>query len=688
MNIFIGENESKDQVFDELTQKLDIKKFKNEFSDVFKKVNNNWVGYCLFEDTNEYYKIFVLPKHIKKPKDSTEDTKVIKEFIEYIKAHYQLKAKYDQYDPSSLGLKSNFELSFDSKNEDSSAQDIEEFIFYKYQSLLKEILKFFDTHKAHKRVKIPYISQTVKYNLNLAKNIKEPNKTKIHQDKLEDVVFSQIATITFGVMKVFNKSKLHLIKDKDAQNSLQQLSFRIKNILQQKYQVEKGFDLTINKLLNSRNFKYFRKKKDSLILYHNLLTLFGIEHFYDEKENKQLNQSIISEALFIRPEDLYEWIVYDRLKTKYGNKYEVLKHKLDNEITKEYKINKTVVKSNPDIVMKNREDNILYVIDAKWKLLSQDIPELSDILKLKRDTEIRSFDAKEIYSLFIYPQVDNMLYEEYLIDTKIEPIESTFKFYSRQISTTDSAIDILTDISEVALSNGYVTKLNQTIKQINKTDYENNSGLIDQVTEEISSYITEHFSEDTIFENYPIIKTFMDNELEKSENMIRLLKSSVAVLYYLDNFVEEEYSDYTLPASSIWKAIESEIKENIRFFIKNIKKNNSSEKLYNDSITLGTYSFVFRNIVNYKNFPDSRNITYNTFKDILKMLDKTMEEYKSFFEIITEMRNDYTHNQIMTKENFYEYVLNGIFSTNICSAVTIEDILKFNIEMKKNLEIL
>lgn len=685
MNIFIAENESKDEVFDQLTQKLDIKKFKNEFSDVFKKVNNNWVGYCLFEDVDEYYKIFVLPKYIKKPKDRREETKVIKEFIEYIKAHYQLKVKYDQYDPNSLGLKSNFELSFDSKNEDSSAQDIEEFIFYKYQSLLKEILKFFDTHKAHKRVKIPYISQTVKYNLNLAKNIKEPNKTKIHQDKLADIVFSQIATITFGAIKLFNKSKLHLIKNKDAQNSLQQLSSRIKNILQQKYQVEKGFDLSINKLLSSRNFKYFRKKKDSLTLYHNLLTLFGVEHFYDEKENKQINQSIISEAFFIRPENLYEWIVYDRLKTKYGDEYEVLKHKLDKDIMKKYKINDTDVTSNPDIIMKKREDNSLYVIDAKWKLLNKSIPDISDILKLKRDTKVRSFDAKEIFSLLVFPKSDNLLYNEYLINSKDE---STFKFYSRQIGMSDEDIDILTDITEVSLVNGNLNKLNQLIFQTNKTDYTNNPEFIEQITEEISSYVTEYFSEDTIFGNYSIIRNFIDNEHDKSETMIRLLKSSVSVLFYLDNFVDEQYSDYTLPASSIWKAIESEIKENIRSLIKNIRKNNSSEKLYNDSITLGTYSFVFRNIVNYKNFSDSRNITYNTFKDILNVLDKTMEEYKSFFEIITDMRNDYTHNEIMTKGSFYECVLNGIFSTNTCTAVTIEDILKLNIEMKKNLDIL
>lgn len=685
MNIFIGENETKDQIFDELAKKIDIKKFKHEFSDIFKKVNNNWVGYCLFEDEYTYYKVFVLPKHIKKPKDCSEETYIIKQFIEYIKVHYQLKAKYNQYDPNSLNIKSNFELSFDSKNNNSSAQDIEEFIFYKYKSLLIEILKFFNTHKTHKRVKIPYISQTVKYYLDLAKNIKETNKTKIHQNKLEDVVFSQIATITFGVIKLFNKSKLYLIKDKDAQNSLHQLSSEIKNILQQKYQVEKGFDLTVNKLLNSQNFKYFKNKKDALTLYNNLLTLFGVEHFYDEKYNKQINQSIISEALFIRPENLYEWFIYDKLKSQYGSEFEVLKHKLDNKITKKYKINDIDVKSNPDIIMKKLEDHSLYIIDVKWKLLSKDIPEIDDVLKLKRDTEVRSFDSKKIFSLLIFPKSDNLLYNEYLINSKNE---STFKFYSRQISMLDTNIDILTDLTEVSLANIKINKLNQSIYQINKVDYKKNYEFIDQITKEISSYVTEYFSEDTIFKDYSIIKNFIDNEYYKSETMIKLLKSSVTVLFYLDNFIDKEYSDYTLPASSIWKAIESEIKENISFFIKDIKKNNSNEKLYNDNITLGTYSFIFRNIVNYKNHFDSRNTTYNTFKNILNALDKEMGEYKSFFEIITDIRNDYTHNEIMTKENFYEYIINGIFCVNTCTTVTIEDILKFNIEMKKSLEIL
>lgn len=684
MNIFISENESKEKVFDELTHTLDIQKFKDEISDIFKKVNNNYVGYYLFEDKKQYYKIFVLPKHIYKPKNDGENIEVIKQFVEYLKIHYKLKVKYDEYEPNSLNLKSSFELAFDSLEDTLFAQDIEQFIFYKYQSLLSDILKFFDTHKAHKRIKKGYISQTIKYNLNLAKNIKESNKTKIHQDKIEEIIFSQIATITFGVMKLFNRSKLNLIKEQKLQNDLHQLSSRIKNILQQKYQIEKGFDLTINKLLSSQNFKYFRKKKDSLSLYVNLLSLFGIENFYDEKENKQLDRSISSESLFFRPEKLYEWIVYDYLKEQYKN-YEIYKDKLEIGTTKKYKINDSEIKSEPDIILKDISNNILYIIDAKWKLLNKDNPDIDDILKLKRDSKVRSTSVKNIYSLLIYPKCDNKLYNEYLIN---ESSKATFKFYAKQITISDFPQDILFDVTEVSISNEIQTNLNKRISQINKNDYKNESDDISAIFQEIESYIITNFDEETIFRDYRIVKEFIYSDLEKSENMKKLIKSSISVLYYLDNFVEEGHSDYTLPASSIWKAIESEIKENIRSLIKNIKKNELGEKLYNDSITLGTYSFVFRNIVNYKSYSGLRNVTYTIFKDILSKLDKNMEEYKRFFEIITDMRNDYTHNEIMTKENFYEDVLNGIFTRDVCSLVIMEDIVKFNIEMKKNLEML
>lgn len=59
----------------------------------FKKANNNYVGYYLFEYKDDYYKIFILPKHIPKPKHYYEEIDVIKKFIEYLKIYYRIKIK-------------------------------------------------------------------------------------------------------------------------------------------------------------------------------------------------------------------------------------------------------------------------------------------------------------------------------------------------------------------------------------------------------------------------------------------------------------------------------------------------------------------------------------------------------------------------------------------------------------------
>ena len=60
-----------------------------------------------------------------------------------------------------------------------------------------------------------------------------------------------------------------------------------------------------------------------------------------------------------------------------------------------------------------------------------------------------------------------------------------------------------------------------------------------------------------------------------------------------------------------------------------------------------------------------------------------MEEYKMFFEIITDLRNDYTHSDIMTKDKFHDEIIKGIFTKDICSNVMIDDVLILNKEIKK-----
>lgn len=726
MNIFISENESKDKIFDELTSIFDIQKFKNEVSDIFKKANNNYVGYYLFEDKGEYYKIFILPKHITKPKHYNEEIDVIKKFIEYLKIYYKLKSKYDKYEPNSLNLKSSFELSFHSNTNNYSAQDIEQFIFYKYQSLLIDILRFFDTHKAHKRIKKEYISQTIKYNLNLTKNIKEPNKTKIHQYKIDEIIFSQIATITFGVISLFNRTKLNLVQEKELQNDLYKLTTKIKNILQKKYQIEKGFDLTINKLLSSKIFKCFRKKKESLNLYINLLSIFGVENFYDESENKQINRTINSESLFIRPEKLYEWFVYDKLKEKYfSESYEIYKDGFYDSTTIMYTLDEKKVKSNPDLILKHNDK--LFVIDVKWKNIGDNIPDIYDILKLKRDTEVRLSQSKNIYSILIYPNVTERLVLEYLVESK----ESTFNLYTRriEISMDSSLNDIFESVDKISILNSEAKNLHSKILNFKETKINyseflskyNSDGnieieefvekLIHKELDAISNSIIKQYDIDEILNDSSCkqIRIFLDkhrNYLEEATE--KFILSVASVMFYINKSLKDiDKFDYSLHASGLWKAIEVELNASLIYLIRfrmgictekyYIKKetclsrqciststtfkvwltNEKNEKNKLDNILLGNFPFLLNNILVDSNDDSAMKKIFSDFY-IDADINEYVEKFKFFTQSIVDIRNPYVHKDFMTFEVFNNFI-NLVFNE-------IDDIFDFNdlVRFKKN----
>jgi hypothetical protein len=428
MNIFIRENDSKD-IFDTLSEKLDTEKLKKDLKEVFKKVYNNYVGYYLFKDSGTVYKIFVLPKHIDLPQegDQRQEQNAIRQLIGYFKIYYELKHKYDKlYTDGNKLLPSFYEIAFNSQNKESKAQDIEEFAFTKYKYFLQEIKKFFYTHKTHKRVKTTYISQSVKYKLNLLANIKEPNKSKIHQEHYQDVIYSNIATIVYGAIKLFLQQKIEIV-DKD--RKLKKEANNLKNILLKKYKVDKSFSLSVYKLINSKTYKHFKKQKEYLALYGNVLALFGIENFFEEDDGKELNSNIKRDALFIKPDLMYEWYVYDwiirkycRTKKIFNIDFSIEKDKKQIYIksehnTKNYSIidvdkNKGISTrfSEPDIVIIG--DGKKVIIDAKWKILEDlhsDDKEsvnpkglsMSDVLKLQRDMQVhRENEADEAFLVF------------------------------------------------------------------------------------------------------------------------------------------------------------------------------------------------------------------------------------------------------------------------------------------------
>ena len=234
MNIFLSENDTQDKIFDKISSNIDISKHKEESKEIFSKAYNNYVGYFMFKVEDEFYKVFILPKNIEPPKDPLNANEEIKQFINYLKIFYQLKSKYkDRYKTKDKNISSILELAFNTKNNTKQAQNIEQFVFYKYKVIIQEIINFFNTHKSHKRVKNSYISQTLKHKINLTKNIQEINKTKIHQDKYDDILYSTIATICYGAIKFFIRDKIELI-DEEQRDEILEEATKLKNILLKK----------------------------------------------------------------------------------------------------------------------------------------------------------------------------------------------------------------------------------------------------------------------------------------------------------------------------------------------------------------------------------------------------------------------------------------------------------------------
>jgi len=413
-NIFISEN-IKAADFEEEIAEINARLDKETHTAIFSKIYNNRIGYYLFKRGEKTYKVYVLPKHIPVPSHEEEVIPTIEMFIDYLILYQRLRQRYKAYNAKEQTVSSYLDFSYASDTEEEGGQDIEKFIFTKYSSILKDIQEFFRRHKSRRRIKREYVSQTVKHKINLARNIREIDKTKIHQDKFEDIAYSQIATITFSALALFERTKLQLLDERHQARILSR-TIDIRFFLKKRYQVDSGYKLTLSRLLSSKIKKYFYKKEEYRHLYQRLLYLFGIENFFDESLHRQTRNDLKSESFFFSPETMYEWYVYDLLK-KYvhafnmsvGKKQLSLYFDNKNETGKEYTIflNEDIKtrRSKPDIIIRDETTKRLYIVDAKWKILDG-VPGLNDVFKLQRDCWHHKEDFT-VYALLIYAHIDN-----------------------------------------------------------------------------------------------------------------------------------------------------------------------------------------------------------------------------------------------------------------------------------------
>lgn len=721
--IFLKENEK--NIFLSLeNQGIDTKVFENKLANLFNRVYNNFVGYYIFKQNDIIYKLIILPKSI----DIDSETKE-KDFVNYLLHYHRINNKYP-FDETKKIEDSLLSLAFEKNNDDENSHlPLEEFEFYKYKSILEAIEKFFKKHKNYKRVKVDYSSQSVKYKLNLQNNIKELDKTKLHQTRTIDMMYSLISTISYTALKLFMSNKLNDFDDEKKKNLLSQCK-SINSLIAKKYNLDKSYKLTLSKLNSFKVEKDFKAKNETQELLTRIKSLFGFEQMYDDKDiSVNNNYDLNTTSFFINPIAFYEWYVYDILqKFAYKHNYKILfdKDKQSKTITKynltsehhEYDKSRS---SNPDYILIDEKEKIKIVLDAKWKnieMLSN--IKSSDFLKLQYDAKLLEYDDYSTIPYLIYPKY--LSSEDYITIEKDD--NQFFKFGILQIDMNfeknNNRIDFKYDYQKIEekiekekkervisiASKYFIDKIDSDRRDfieelLNSSEIEDREEVFSQLdeqllecAEQINETIEEHIISDEILE----ILANYDNILEEDSKKFLNTSSSIYNYYKDKNY---EYFDYSMPGSGLWKLIELELNTSFSWFLRiksnicdnscpwtsisssrrsitqeldNGKKVRLNQFDHNDNsklqgLMLGGISLLLQDSSTIADFDELSSLDRNFF----------VEQLNNFVSNIISIRNEHAHIKAMNLENFEElYKLLFLKNSGIS---TIEKIL----EMKKTI---
>ncbi len=372
----------------------------NEISFISNKTANNYIGFYQFRNKGEYIKFYIIPKIYKNLDDRLKEEK----FTNFLSKYYKLSNEYSEI--NNVGVKGNITDLIIKNREEIEGAGINDFLQEKYEFALKRLDRFFRKHNKKRRVQTHFSSQTIQARINLKKNVTNIDKSEVHQIKSEEQAYSKIAFIAEQALLHFKKDKLITLNDK--QKTIENLTNSIINTIHKKYKTRQKGIFRDRDIISYKVMKLFRKSNNLLEVYEALLTIIGLEHYKSEKYSSEIQKLPNMTALFFRPEELYEWIVYDKLKKsdRYVDadilrKNEGLKYQLK---TKSEGFTRS---SEPDFVI--IDNSMVTVVDAKWKVLDKvsDI-KFEDIAKLERDYILRSKEHtnKEIKAQLIYPKIE------------------------------------------------------------------------------------------------------------------------------------------------------------------------------------------------------------------------------------------------------------------------------------------
>ncbi len=707
--IFLKENEK--DIFQALKkQGIKTKVFEHRLADLFNRVYNNYVGYYVFKQDDVVYKMIVLPKTIE-PSDSAE-----KEFVNYLLHYYRINNIYkldrEKKIPDSL-----LQLAFKSNNSKYGSHNLlDEFQSHRYRAILQAIEDFFKRHKNSKRIKVDYVSQSIKHKLNLKRNIKELDKTKIHQIQSKDVVFSMLATVTYNALKLFVTQKYSGLGKEYGDELFKEVK-RLQVTLLKKYKIERGYKLSIVTLQGIKLAKLFSKTGENRQLLVDIKSLFGFEQMYkDDALQVEYKQDLTTTSLFINPNHFYEWYVYDILK-RYADASgkSILFDKKEGTETK-YFLNTNKKSSNPDYILTDEANKVKVVIDAKWKNVNEfsDVKS-SDYLKLKFDTSLIETKGYGVSPYLIYPYIAidensfNMLVDDESvfnfntieIDMEFEKHGNSldFDFDTKELNKSieiNSQTEKLKSKSE-ELSDVITTKRTEIIaKLLNQESLEDKEDILTELDDcllESANNLNENIEEKISPKIEELLKEY-DDILEDDSK--KFLKSSSSIYnYYKDK--QYEHFDYSMPGSGLWKLIELELNTSFSWFLRiqssvcdnrcpwtnisnsrrsitqdldNGKKVKLNQHEYNDKnklqgLMLGGIDLLLHDNGTRDEFSDVSNLNINFFTN----------ELATFVHCIKDLRNEHAHIKAMSLEKFEE--LDSLLFSSTDDLSNIQKLLEF-----------
>ena len=684
--IFLKENEK--DIFQALKkQGIKTKVFEHRLADLFNRVYNNYVGYYVFKQDDVVYKMIVLPKTIDPSDENAE-----KKFVDYLLHYYRINNIY-KFDKEKKIPNSLLKLAFESNNSKESSHDfLDEFQLHRYKAILEEIEEFFKRHKNSKRVTVDYTSQSIKHKLNLKQNIKELDKTKIHQTQSKDVVFSMLATVTYNALKLF-------ITQKYREKYFVEVS-QLQAMLLKKYKIERGYKLSLATLQGIKLSKLFSKTEENRQLLVNIKSLFGFEQMYrEDKVSVAYKEDLMTTSLFVNPNNFYEWYVYDILK-KYANlNHKTIAFDKQEGTSTSYLLNDKTKSSNPDYILTDEDNKVKVLIDAKWKNVNEfgDIKP-SDYLKLRFDASFLEAKGYAVSPYLIYPRIaidkdtytmvldDKLLFNFNTIEIDMEfekhdnglDFDFDTKVFQKRIELNSQTEKFKVTAEE--LSDTIATKRTGIVTQlIDEEDREKKEELRFELDEELSVLafsLSEKLEEQTLL---PEIEEILDDYEDILEDESKKFLKSSSVIYSYYKKKHYEHFDYSMPGSGFWKLIELELNTSfvwhIRISSQVCDKRSPWLKICKPKLRIEQDLDNGRKVLlTMSDREDNRKLQGVMLGGIKLLLEdkSTLDEFNSFFkrhkseehfirndlamivQRISKLRNEHAHIRAMSLEKFEE----------------------------------